>query len=116
MSNSEEFNLLVQKFYSRNHIKDHEEKYIKGFRRRLGRFLSQLDDGSEVKQIILDCIKDNYKYYSKAEILTVLKKLHESLVAQLSCRGINFSECHFSSILNKETYKHNSSNAIHRYK
>lgn len=112
MSNSEEFNLLVQEFYSRNHIKDHEEKYIKGFRRRLGRFLSQLDDGSEVKQIILDCIKDNYKYYSKAEILTVLKKFHESLVAQLSCSGINFSECHFSSILNKETYKHNSSNAI----
>ena len=112
MSNSEEFNLLVQKFYSRNHIEDHEEKYIKGFRRRLGRFLSQLDDGSEVKQIILDCIKDNYKYYSKAEILTVLKKFHESLVEQLSCSGINFSECHFSSILNKETYKHNSSNAI----
>lgn len=112
MSNSEEFNLLVQKFYSRNHIKDYEEKYIKGFRRRLGRFLSQLDDGSEVKQIILDCIKDNYKYYSKAEILAVLKKFHESLVEQLSYRGTNFSECHFSSILNKETYKHNSSNAI----
>lgn len=112
MSKSEEFNLLVREFYKRNHIEDYEEKYIKGFRRRLGRFLSQLDDGSEVKQIILDCIKDNYKYYSKAEISFVLRKFHENLVAQLSDSGIDLSECYFSSILNKQTFKHNSSNAM----
>lgn len=112
MSKSEEFEKLVEKFYRRNHIENHEEKYMKGFKRRLGRFLSQLDDNLIVKKIILDCIKDNYKYYSKTEISNILRGFHKSLMEQLSRNGIDFRECYFSSVLNEETYKHNSSNAM----
>ncbi|HFI0596207.1 TPA: hypothetical protein ACGO0K_001319 [Streptococcus suis] len=46
MSRSEEFNQLVKSFYDRNFEKyrinvNNDEKYMSGFRLRLGKFISQ---------------------------------------------------------------------------
>lgn len=114
MDKREDFNRLVQNFYSRNKIDiDCTEKYMRGFRRHLGQFLSQIEEES-VKKIISDCIENDYKYYSKAVISQALINLHNSLSDNLIDNGGDINECLFASILNAKTYKNNSSNGMVR--
>lgn len=113
MNTSEEFEKLVQSFYKNNHINDETgEKYTRGFRNRLGKFLAQVSTNFEEKQIIVDCIKNDYKYYSKDEIKAHLKNFHDQLISVLSEQGFEVEDCYFGNILNNETFKHNSSNAM----
>lgn len=114
MDKREDFNRLVQNFYSRNNINiDCKEKYMRGFRRHLGQFLSQIEEES-VKKIISDCIENDYRYYSKPEISQVLINFHNSLSRELINNGKDINECLFASILNAKTYKNNSSNGMLR--
>ena len=107
-----EFENLISNFYQRNYISPpSDEKYLQGFRRHLGQFLSQIDDES-VKQIVANCISNTYRYYTEKEIKLVLRDFHQNLINQLTERQLELNDCHFASILNSQTYKHNSSNAM----
>lgn len=68
MSKKDDFNQLVKNFYDNNKIdENNDEKYMKGFRLRLGKFISQpqLKENQDVQKIVVDCIANDYKYYSK---------------------------------------------------
>lgn len=112
MNTNTEFEKLISNFYQRNSISSpSDEKYLQGFRRHLGQFLSQIDDES-VKQIVANCISNTYRYYTEKEIKSVLRDFHQNLINQLTERQLELNDCHFASILNSQTYKHNSSNAM----
>ncbi|CYV16931.1 hypothetical protein HO918_01690 [Streptococcus suis] len=105
MSRSEEFNQLVKSFYDRNF-----EKYMSGFRLRLGKFISQqqLKENQDVQKIVVGCIANDYKYYSEELIKSFFSQFHSQFTAQLSKRGWDIEkDVYFLNILNKETYKAN---------
>lgn len=111
----EQFNQLVEKFYERNKVDDKtNEEYLENFRLRVGKFLSQkpLEKDSKVKEIIFNCLKDDYKYYSKSQIAVVLKSFHTKLNNELIKRNQSIDDCYFIDVLNKDTMKNNSSNEL----
>lgn len=111
----EQFNQLVEKFYERNKVDDKtNEEYLENFRLRVGKFLSQkpLEKDSKVKEIIFNCLKDDYKYYSKSQIAVVLKSFHTKLNNELIKRNRSIDDCYFIDVLNKDTMKNNSSNEL----
>lgn len=113
--NSDEFNNIVSEFFNRNQIQeDSQEKYIKGFSRKFGRFLSQepFREHQDVKNMVMKCIKDEYRYYSQETISTYLKKFHVRLIEQIEGQGYLIDQCMFSNISNVDTSKHNSSNEL----
>ena len=111
----EQFNQLVEKFYERNKVDDKtNEEYLENFRLRVGKFLSQkpLEKDSKVKEIIFNCLKDDYKYYSKSQIAVVLKSFHTRLNNELIKKNQSIDDCYFIDVLNKNTMKNNSSNEL----
>lgn len=111
----EQFNQLIEKFYERNIVNDKtDEEYLENFRLRVGKFLSQkpLKENPEVKEIIFNCLKDDYLYYSEKHIAAILKAFHEKLSKDLLDKGVSISDCCFIDILNKRTEKNNSSNVL----
>lgn len=112
---NKEFNEVVSEFFSRNKIdKNSDENYIKGFSGKFGKFLSQVpfSANEKVKELVLKCIRDDYRYYSEEEINIYLKKFHAKLINQIEEQGFLSEQCMFSDILNEATYKHNSSNEL----
>jgi len=76
------FDKLVKEFYERNKVNDEtKEEYLENFRLRLGKFLSQkslnLPENLAVKNIIFKCLKEDYRFYSEAEIIKYLKSFHK---------------------------------------
>ena len=111
----EQFNQLIEKFYERNIVNDKtDEEYLENFRLRVGKFLSQkpLKENPEVKEIIFNCLKDDYLYYSEKQIAVILKAFHEKLSKDLLDKRVSLSDCCFTDILNKRTEKNNSSNVL----
>lgn len=112
-----DFNKLVKNFYKRNKVNDEtNEEYLKNFRVRLGKFLSQkslnLRENLKVKEIIVKCLREDYRYYSEAEIVRCLISFHEQFCDALSKRGLNLNDCYFTDVLNKKTMKTNSSGML----
>ena len=121
MTTNPDFDALVNTFYERNSLNmDYCDKYMKGFRNRLGKFISQkeLELRPNVKHIVVDCIKNHYQYYSQQKIEEVFSHFHSRFVKFLTMQGFSVEKnVHFLSILNKETYKTNSSlDMINLYK
>lgn len=113
MATNPEFDALVNAFYERNSLNvDYCDKYMKGFRNRLGKFISQkeLELQPDVKHIVVDCIKNHYQYYSQQKIEEIFSRFHSAFIRYLTSQGFSVERnVHFLSILNKETYKANSS-------
>ncbi|WP_455161187.1 phosphoribosyltransferase-like protein [Streptococcus timonensis] len=113
MTTNPEFDVLVTTFYERNSLNvDYCDKYMKGFRNRLGKFISQkeLELRPDVKHIVVDCIKNHYQYYSQQKIEEIFSSFHSAFIKYLASKGFSVEKnVHFLSILNKETYKANSS-------
>ena len=113
MSKKDDFNQLVKNFYDNNKIdENNDEKYMKGFRLRLGKFISQpqLKENQDVQKIVVDCIANDYKYYSEELIKKFFSKFHTQFKTQLSEHGWDIEkDVYFLNVLNKETYKANSS-------
>lgn len=68
MKQNVEFNQAVIKFNKRNKInKSSNDEYIKNFRNKFGKFLSQsfLNSNNVIKQEIIKIIKDEYYYYDQ---------------------------------------------------
>lgn len=111
------FDKLVEKFYERNKVNDEtNEEYLENFRLRLGKFLSQkslnLKENLEVKEIIFKCLKEDYRFYSEAEIVGYLMSFHKQFCEELLKRGQSLNDCYFTDILNKRTVKTNSSDML----
>lgn len=113
MSKRDDFNQLVENFYKRNRInKNNDEKYMRGFRLKLGKFISQeqLKEHPKIQNIIVDCINKDYKYYSEELIKDFFIKFHIQLDEQLIKRRQELEKAvYFLNVLNKDTYKSNSS-------
>ena len=111
------FDKLVKEFYERNKVNDEtKEEYLENFRLRLGKFLSQkslnLPENLAVKNIIFKCLKEDYRFYSEAEIIKYLKSFHKQFSDELFNRGLNLDDCYFTDVLNKNTIKTNSSDML----
>lgn len=112
-----DFNKLVKNFYKRNKVNDEtNEEYLENFRLRLGKFLSQKNlnrqENLAVKKIIFKCLKEDYRFYSEAEIIRHLKSFHKQFYEALLKRGLNLNDCYFTDVLNKKTMKTNSSDML----
>lgn len=114
MEKSEEFNELINSFYERNKIAaDSKEEYIYGLRNRLGKFLAQFGDTqSEENNIIADCIKNDYVYYSKGRLRAACRKFHQELLHNLARKHYDIDDCIFSVILNSDPSTYNSSHSM----
>lgn len=114
MEKSEEFNELINSFYERNKIAaDSKEEYIYGFRNRLGKFLAQFGDiQSEENNIIADCIKNDYLYYSKERLRAACRNFHQDLLNNLDINHYDIDDCIFSVILNLDPSTYNSSHSM----
>ena len=111
------FDKLVKEFYQRNKVNDEtNEEYLENFRLRLGKFLSQKSlnrqENLAVKKIIFKCLKEDYRFYSEAEIIRYLKSFHKQFCDELLNRGLNLNDCYFTDVLNKKTMKTNSSDML----
>lgn len=110
-----EFTKIINEFYSRNEVDEKcKDDYLNNFSNKLGKFITQnaLQNNQDVKQEVIKIIKEDYYYYSSEKIGNILKTFHKQLEESLSRSGKNIDVCHFSNILNKKTYTHNSSNEI----
>ena len=111
------FDKLVKEFYERNKVNDEtNEEYLKNFRVRLGKFLSQkslnLRENLKVKEIIIKCLREDYRYYSEDEIVRCLISFHKQFCEELLKRGQSLNDCFFTDVLNKKTMKTNSSEML----
>ncbi|MFC3929033.1 phosphoribosyltransferase-like protein [Streptococcus caprae] len=107
----QEFSEIVDCFFKRNNLSPSlDEHYLRHFRRKFGRFLSQIPEGTDVrvKNMILMCIRNDYIYYSRQKIVEIFRAFHRKLMDN----GVDIDSCLFASVLNKQTHKHNSSIAL----
>lgn len=111
MAESKEFDELINSFYERNNIpKDSKEEYIYGLRNRLGKFLGQFGNiESEENNIIANCVKNDYLYYSEEKLRAACRYFHEKLLNQLHKNKFDIDDCVFSAILDSDSSKFNSS-------
>lgn len=115
MKQTEEFNQVVSKFNERNKInKSSNDEYIKNFRNKFGKFLSQssLSSNNEIKQEIIKIIKDEYYYYDQENTTKYLIKFYQELIKHINEHKNQINDCHFTTILNKDAEKTNSSSIL----
>ncbi len=110
-----EFKRIVERFFERNGVSnDSSEKYIKNFSNRFAKFLAQqpLKSNPLIKNKVIECIEKDYQYYSYENIVGYLKSFHNKLETLLRDNHEDIEDCYFSNILNKNTFRNNSSNEM----
>ncbi|PZJ17129.1 phosphoribosyltransferase-like protein [Staphylococcus aureus] len=115
MKQNVEFNQAVIKFNKRNKInKSSNDEYIKKFRNKFGKFLSQsiLNSNNVIKQEIIKIIKDEYYYYDQENTKKYLIKFCQDLIEHIKEHRNQINDCHFTNILNKDAEKTNSSSIL----
>lgn len=115
MKQNVEFNQAVIKFNKRNKInKSSNDEYIKNFRNKFGKFLSQsfLNSNNVIKQEIIKIIKDEYYYYDQENTKKYLIKFCQDLIEHIKEHRNKINDCHFTNILNKDAEKTNSSSIL----
>ncbi|HFD6277727.1 hypothetical protein SA5211_1223 [Staphylococcus aureus subsp. aureus SA5211] len=115
MKQNVEFNQAVIKFNKRNKInKSSNDEYIKNFRNKFGKFLSQsfLNSNNVIKQEIIKIIKDEYYYYDQENTKKYLIKFCQDLIEYIKEHRNQINDCHFTNILNKDAEKTNSSSIL----
>ncbi|GBY80239.1 hypothetical protein M6K089_1068 [Staphylococcus aureus] len=108
MKQNVEFNQAVIKFNKRNKInKSSNDEYIKNFRNKFGKFLSQsfLNSNNVIKQEIIKIIKDEYYYYDQENTKKYLIKFCQDLIEHIKEHRNQINDCHFTNILNKDAEK-----------